>query len=169
MSAIDALLERHRVFVTGHEPMELATEPRLRLAIVSCMDSRLDIFAALGLQIGEAHVIRNAGGIATDDVLRSLVLSQQALGTREVMVIQHTRCGLHGLDEADFADRLRDETGEAPPFSMGAFADLPANVRASVESIRHCPFLPHRDGVRGFVCDVSTSALHEIADQPDAG
>lgn len=169
MSAIDTLLERHTAFVAGHEPMELPTEPRLRLAIVSCMDSRLDIFAALGLQIGEAHVIRNAGGIATDDVLRSLALSQQALGTREVLVIQHTRCGLHGLDEDGFADRLRAATGEAAPFPMGAFADLPANVRASVESIRHCPFLPHRDGVRGFVYDVSTSALHEIADRPGVG
>jgi carbonic anhydrase len=136
--------------------------PTRHTAVVCCMDARIDLFPLLGLRLGESHIIRNAGGIATDDVLRSLALSQRKLGTREVMVVHHTDCGLHGLDEAGLLADIEAEVGERPPFAFGAFVDLDASVRDSVVRVRSATFLPHRDAVRGFVVDVATGRLREV-------
>ena len=136
--------------------------PTRHTAVVCCMDARIDLFPLLGLRLGESHIIRNAGGIATDDVLRSLALSQRKLGTTEVMVVHHTDCGLHRLDEAALLAEIETETGSPPPFTFGAFADLDASVRDSVERVRSAGFLPHRDRVRGFVVDVATGRLREV-------
>jgi carbonic anhydrase len=136
--------------------------PTRHTAVVCCMDARIDLFPLLGLRLGESHIIRNAGGIATDDVLRSLALSQRKLGTREVMVVHHTDCGLHGLDEAALLADIEADVGERPPFAFGAFADLDASVRDSVAQVRSATFLPHRDAVRGFVVDVATGRLREV-------
>jgi carbonic anhydrase len=126
------------------------------------MDARLDVPAALGLRPGEAHVIRNAGGLATDDVIRSLVISQLVLGTDAILLAHHTRCGMLALDEAAFRAELTRQAGSPPPFNLGGFADLEVSVRASLARVRSCPFLPHRDNVRGFIYDVDTHRLREV-------
>ena len=158
---VDDLLrnaERYeRVFTAGGLP----TEPALSLAIVSCMDSRIDLFGLLGLHLGEAHVIRNAGGLVTEDVVRSLTLSQALLGTRQIMVIQHTGCGLHG-EEDDLRGRVAEATGEEPPWPLGAFEDIEASVRSQLETLRQAPNLLGGDTARGFIYDVETGGLREI-------
>ena len=126
------------------------------------MDSRLDVFAALGLQDGEAHVLRNAGGVITDDVIRSLAVSQRRLGTREVMLIHHTDCGMQTLTDDGFRAELQEATGVAPAFAIESFSDVDADVRQSILRVRRSPFLLHRDRVRGFVYDVDTHALREV-------
>jgi carbonic anhydrase len=126
------------------------------------MDSRLDVFAALGLGDGEAHVLRNAGGVITDDVIRSLAVSQRRLGTREVMLIHHTDCGMSKLTDDGFRSELEQATGVAPAFAIESFTDVDANVRQSVLRVRRSAFLPHRDAVRGFVYDVDSHSLREI-------
>jgi carbonic anhydrase len=136
-----------------------AAAPQKRLAVVACMDARLDVARVLGLEPGDAHVVRNAGGIVTDDVIRSVAISQRALGTQEVLVIQHTDCGMAKLDEAEFAAELERDAGQAPPFAIGTFKDLEASVRAAVEALRSSPFLPKRDAVRGAIFDVETGEL----------
>jgi carbonic anhydrase len=160
-SKVDDLLrnaERYsRVFTGG----ELPVKPALRLAIVACMDSRIDLFALLGLHLGEAHVIRNAGGLVTEDVLRSLALSQSLLGTREVMVVQHTGCGLHGEEES-LRERVADATGAEPPWPLGAFADVEQSVRRQLEILRSTPHLVGGDGARGFVYEVESGRLREV-------
>jgi len=138
------------------------TPPRLRLAIVTCMDSRIDPFQIFGLERGDAHVLRNAGGVVTDDVIRSLILSQRYLGTEAVMLIHHTRCGAHGLPEDSVKAEIQTETGIRPPFSLEAFTDLDADVRQSMARLRHSPFLRHRHAVRGFVLDVDDGSLREV-------
>lgn len=137
--------------------------PDRRLAVVTCMDSRIDVFAMLGLHIGEAHVIRNAGGVITDDVIRSLCLSQRYLGTREIMVIHHTDCGLQKVDEASFRAELTEELGVTPPWALEAFDDVDADVRNSMNRIANSPFLTHKDHVRGFVFDVASGRLNEVS------
>jgi carbonic anhydrase len=127
------------------------------------MDSRLDLFGALGLDIGEAHLIRNAGGIPTEDVLRSLALSQRALGTREIAVIHHTDCGMDGFDDEAFRAELAAESGQTPTWSVEGFTDLYADTRRSVEAVRNCAWLPYRDSVRGFVFDVATARIEEVS------
>jgi carbonic anhydrase len=126
------------------------------------MDSRLDLFGALGLDIGDAHLIRNAGGIPTDDALRSLALSQRYLGTREIVIIHHTNCGMDGFDDAAFRAELAAESGEEPPWRVDGFTDLYEDTRRSVRWVRDCGWLPHRDDVRGFVFDVATARLTEV-------
>jgi carbonic anhydrase len=126
------------------------------------MDSRLDVFAALGLGDGEAHVLRNAGGVVTDDTIRSLAISQRRLGTREVMLIHHTDCGMQKLTDDGFRDELREETGVAPAFAIESFSDVDASVRQSILRVRRSDFVPHRDAVRGFVYDVDTHRLREV-------
>jgi carbonic anhydrase len=127
------------------------------------MDSRLDVFAALGLGNGEAHVLRNAGGVITEDVIRSLAVSQRRLGTREVMLIHHTDCGMQKLTDDGFRAELQEATGVAPSFAIESFTDVEADVRQSLLRVRQSPFLPHRDRVRGFVYDVDTHRLREVA------
>jgi carbonic anhydrase len=159
---IDALVANNRAFAASLPEQHLDVRPRRRLAIVTCMDSRLDVFAALGLEHGEAHVLRNAGGVITDDVIRSLAVSQRRLGTREVMLIHHTDCGMQTLSDDGFRAELQEATGIAPAFAIESFADLDANVRQSVLRVRRSPFLPHTGQVRGFVYDVDTHALREV-------
>lgn len=162
MDVIEALLANNRAFAAELEPRHLDVRPSRRLAIVACMDSRLDVFAALGLGGGEAHVLRNAGGVITDDVIRSLAVSQRKLGTREVMLIHHTDCGLMKLTDDGFRAELQQDAGVAPSFAIESFVDLDADVRQSILRVRRSPFLPHRDAVRGFVYDVDTHALREV-------
>ena len=126
------------------------------------MDARININEALGLADGEAHIIRNAGGLVTDDVLRSLILSQWAMGTEQIVVIQHTGCGLHGLDQEALAARITDETGATAPSGFGAFTDLEASVRGSLDQLRSCATLRARDNVSGFLFDVQTGLLQPI-------
>ena len=137
-------------------------EPSKKLAIVTCMDCRIDLEAALGLKPGEAHVLRNAGGIVSDDVIRSLAISQRRLGTREVMLIHHTDCGMETLTDEGFRVELEEETGLVPEFPIGAFADVEEAVREAIDRVRRSPFIPYRDAVRGFVYDVETHRLREI-------
>ena len=136
--------------------------PRLRLAILTCMDSRIDPFQIFGLERGDAHVLRNAGGVVTDDVIRSLILSQRYLGTEAVMLIHHTRCGALGLSEDSVKAELQAETGIRPPFSFEGFTDVDADVRQSMARVRRSPYLRHRDAVRGFVLDVDDGTLREV-------
>lgn len=164
MGAIDELMARHTAGLTSPTCCEtgLPTKPRLRATVLTCMDSRIDLFRVLGLKLGEAHVLRNAGGLATDDAIRSLVLSQHKLGTQEIMVIQHTSCGLKDLHDEELAAHLEDRTGAAPPFDFGGFDDLDASVRDSVLRLRDCPWLERRDAIRGFVYDVDSFKLREV-------
>jgi len=144
----------------------LAVKPQRRLAIVTCMDSRMDIFAMLGLANGEAHVIRNAGGVITDDVIRSLCLSQRKLGTREVILVHHTDCGLQTVTEDAFKAELESELGIKPWWALESFTDPYADTRQSMRRLHATPFVPHKDHIRGFVYDVDTGRLHEVhADQ----
>lgn len=162
MGAIDELLENNHAFAKGLAERHLDVKPSRRLAIVTCMDSRLDVFAALGLGDGEAHVLRNAGGVITDDVVRSLALSQRLLGTTEVMLIHHTDCGLEKVTDDGFRAELQEATGVAPAFAIESFSDVDADVRQSVLRVRRSGFLLHRDSVRGFVYDVDTHRLREV-------
>jgi carbonic anhydrase len=162
VNAIDDLIANNRTFAAGLPTLHLDVRPRRRLAIVTCMDSRLNVFAALGLRDGEAHVLRNAGGVITDDVIRSLAVSQRRLGTREVMLIHHTDCGMEALTDDGFRAELQKATGVAPAFAIESFTDLDADVRQSILRVRRSAFLPERDRVRGFVYDVDTHRLREV-------
>ena len=162
MGVIDELLSKNERFAESVREAHLAVEPSRRLAIVTCMDSRLDVFAALGLGDGEAHVLRNAGGVITDDVIRSLAISQRRLGTREVMLIHHTDCGLEKIGDDEFRAELQADTGVAPAFAIESFNDIEADVRQSILRVRRSAFLPNRDSVRGFVYDVDTHRLREV-------
>jgi len=136
--------------------------PSGNLAVITCMDARIDPLRALGLEPGAAHVLRNAGAVVTDDMLRSLLLSQRLLQTRSVTVMAHTRCGLLGLRDADLAASLQLETGQAPPFALGGFADLEQHVRDQVERVRSCSWLQHVDKVRGCIFDVTDGSVREV-------
>lgn len=160
-SVIDQLVRSAR----EHEaefPGRRAVTPAKHLAIVTCMDSRLDIFRIFGLDVGDAHILRNAGGLATDDMLRSLVVSQRLLKTREIILLQHTDCGLNRVNEVELRAELAREVGVEPPYEFGAFADVDLSVRGALERVRTHPFLPTRDCVRGFVYDVDNGALREV-------
>lgn len=160
-TAIDTLVRNAALHEADFEgPREVI--PTEHVAIVTCMDSRIDIFRIFGLDSGQAHILRNAGGLASDDMLRSLVLSQRAMQTREIVLMHHTRCGLHGTDEAALNATLVSEVGHAPPYRFGAFEDLDRAVRDAVQRVRAHPFLPHRDHVRGFVYDVETGHVREV-------
>jgi carbonic anhydrase len=163
VGAIDELVANNRAFAAGLANRHLDVHPTRRLAIVTCMDSRLNVFAALGLSDGEAHVLRNAGGVITDDVIRSLAISQRRLGTRDVMLIHHTDCGMQSLTDDGFRAELQQATGTAPSFAIESFTDVDADVRQSILRVRRSAFLPHRDVVRGFVYDVDTHLLREIS------
>jgi len=169
MGVIDELLANNRKFAGSLPARHLDVRPARRLAVVTCMDSRLDVFAALGLGDGEAHVLRNAGGVITDDVIRSLAVSQRRLGTREVMVVHHTDCGMEKISDDGFRAELQEATGISPAFAIESFADVDADVRQSVLRVRRSPFLPHRDLVRGFVYDVDSHALREVEVEESPG
>jgi len=163
MHVIDELVENNRRFAASLPELHLDVRPRRRLAIVACMDSRLDVFAALGLHSGDAHVLRNAGGVITDDVIRSLAVSQRRLGTDAVMLIHHTDCGLEKLSDDGFRRELQEATGVAPAFAIESFTDGDTDVRQSILRVRRSEFVLHRDNVRGFVYDVDTHALREVS------
>jgi carbonic anhydrase len=162
MSTIDDLLAHNRAYVAGHGHRELATAPALRLAVLTCMDSRLDLFGALGLDLGEVHLIRNAGGIATDDAVRSLLLSQRLLGTQSIMVIHHSRCGLEAFEEEVLQSELEQAFGSRAPFRLGAYTDVDADVRATVTTLCESPFVDTIE-VRGFVFNVDDGDLREVS------
>jgi carbonic anhydrase len=160
MSAIDHLIhanDRYAETFPGPRPLR----PKLRLAVVACMDSRLDLFGALGLEIGDSHLIRNAGGLPTEEVLRSLAISQRKLGTREIVLIHHTECGMENFDDPEFREELA-ETGVIPTWDVPGFTDLHDTMRASIHTVRECPWLPHREDVRGFIFDVATAKIEEV-------
>jgi carbonic anhydrase len=162
MSVIDELIAQNEEFAGSLAERHLDVRPRRELAVVTCMDSRLDVFAALGLGNGEAHVLRNAGGVITDDVIRSLAISQRLLGTREVMLIHHTDCGMQKISDDGFRAELQEETGVSPSFAIESFKDLEADVRQSILRVQRSAFLLHRDSVRGFVYDVDSHRLREV-------
>jgi carbonic anhydrase len=161
MSVIDQLVAANRRYADALAVSHLDVRPALTLAIVTCMDSRLNVFAALGLRDGDAHVLRNAGGVITDDVIRSLAISQRLLGTREIMLVHHTDCGMQKITDDGFRAELQAATGVAPAFAIESFVDVEADVRQSILRIARSPFLLHR-GARGFVYDVDTHHLIEV-------
>ena len=158
----DELLANNAAYADRFADADMPVAPARNLAVVACMDARMDVLEMLGLVNGDAHVIRNAGGVVTDDVIRSLCLSQRALGTREIVLLHHTDCGLSKVDENDFRQQLADELGVKPSWSLEAFTDPEDDVRQSMERIRVTPFVPHTDHVRGFVYEVETGALREV-------
>ena len=162
MSVTDDLLannERYAAGFTGPLPMP----PAARLAVIACMDARLSVYAILGLEEGQAHVIRNAGGVVTGDEIRSLTISQRLLGTNEIMLIHHTDCGMLTFTDDDFKASIQKDTGIKPEWAAEAFADLDDDVRQSIARIKASPFIPHKDSVRGFVFDVATGRLREVS------
>ncbi|MGH7562803.1 MAG: beta-class carbonic anhydrase [Gemmatimonadota bacterium] len=162
MSAIDDLLRNNEAYARRLDRAERSATPSRRVAVVACMDARLDVYRLFGLQPGEAHVIRNAGGVVTEDVVRSLLISQRLLGTREIALVHHTGCGMLTLRDGDLRAQIEEETGLRPPFTLEAFDDLIASVRHSIARIRDNPFIPHTDQARGFVYDVGTGRLEEV-------
>ncbi|MGW0561059.1 beta-class carbonic anhydrase [Streptomyces sp. NPDC003016] len=157
----DRLVEANRQYAADFRDPGMDARPVLQVAVVACMDARLDLHGALGLQLGDCHTIRNAGGVVTDDVIRSLTISQRALGTRSVILVHHTSCGLESLTE-DFRHELEAEVGQRPSWAVESFRDVDQDVRQSMQRVRTSPFLPHTDDVRGFVFEVSTGLLREI-------
>ncbi|MBE3556453.1 MAG: carbonic anhydrase [Firmicutes bacterium] len=162
MAVIDQLLVHNAQYAQRFNQGNLPTPPALHLAIVTCMDARLDVYRLLGLNLGEAHVIRNAGGVVTDDVIRSLVISQRLLGTREILLIHHTDCGMLTFKDDALKEQIEAEVGIKPPFAMEAFSDLTADLRQSIARIKASPFLPHKEQVHGFLYDVKTGQLQEV-------
>jgi carbonic anhydrase len=162
VSVVDELLANNRLYADELTEQHLDLHPRRQLAVVTCMDSRLDVFAALRLDPGDAHVLRNAGGVITDDVIRSLAISQRLLGTREVMLIHHTDCGMERITDDGFRAQLQADTGQAPAFAIESFTDLDAAVSQSILRVERSPFLLHREAVRGFVYDVDSHRLREV-------
>ena len=161
MSVTDEYLAnnaRYAETFTGPLPMP----PSQHAAVVACMDARMNVYAILGLGDGEAHVIRNAGGVVTEDEIRSLAISQRLLGTREIILIHHTDCGMLTFTDDEFKRSIQDETGVKPSWAAEAFRDLDEDVRQSIARIKASPFIPHTDAVRGFVFDVATGKLNEV-------
>jgi carbonic anhydrase len=162
VDVIDELIANNVAAAAALSARRLDVRPSRQLAVVTCMDARLDVFAALGLRGGEAHILRNAGGVITDDVIRSLAVSQRRLGTRAVMLIHHTGCGMQSLTDDGFRAELQQASGVAPAFAIESFVDVDSDVRQSILRVRRSPFLPHTDNVRGFVYDVERHLLREV-------
>lgn len=161
MGVTDQLLEHNKAYADAYIP-DLPLPPRLKLAVVSCMDSRLDTFAMLGLELGDAHIMRNAGGVVTDDMIRSLCISQRFLGTQEIILVHHTNCGALTFTDDQLRNQLHEETGFKPTWSPESFVDLDADLRQSMARLRANPFLLHKDDIRGFVFDVHSGQLREV-------
>jgi carbonic anhydrase len=161
MSAIDELLANNAAYAASFSgPLPLP--PSKRVAVVACMDARLSVYAMLGLAEGQAHVIRNAGGVITDDAIRSLAISQRLLGTKEIILIHHTDCGMLTFTDDEFKRSIEQDTGIRPSWAAEAFPELEQDVRQSIARIKASPFVPHTDAVRGFVFDVATGKLNEV-------
>jgi carbonic anhydrase len=162
MSVTDQLLQNADAYAERFDKGELPLPPAKGIAIVACMDARLNPYGLLGLEEGDAHVIRNAGGVVTDDEIRSLAISQRLLGTTEILLIHHTDCGMLTFTDDEFRRAVQDDTGIKPEWAAEAFPDLDEDVRQSIARIQASPFIPHKESVRGFVYDVKTGALREV-------
>jgi carbonic anhydrase len=162
MSVTDELLQNAEQYAAGFDRGDLPLPPAKGVVVLACMDARLNPYAILGLTEGDAHVIRNAGGVVTDDEIRSLAISQRLLGTKEIILIHHTDCGMLTFTDDEFKGRIQDETGIKPEWAAEAFDDLETDVRQSIARIKASPFIPNKDSVRGFVYDVKTGRLDEV-------
>ncbi len=162
MSQTDELLVNNERYVSAFDKADLPLPPGKKVAVVACMDARLNVYGALGLQEGDAHVIRNAGGVVTDDEIRSLAISQRLLGTEEIILIHHTDCGMLTFKDDDFKAAIEQETGIKPEWAAEAFSDLEGDMRQSVARIKASPFIPRKESVRGFVYEVETGRLREV-------
>jgi carbonic anhydrase len=162
MSVTDELLENNAAYAETFDRGDLPLPPARGVAVVACMDARLDVHKILGLGEGDAHVIRNAGGVITDDEIRSLTISQRLLGTREIILMHHTDCGMLSFSDEELRAEIHAEVGIKPHFSMEPFSDLEEDVRQSLARIQHSPFIPHKESVRGFVYEVETGRLREV-------
>jgi carbonic anhydrase len=163
VSVTDELLANNEAYAASFDKGELPLPPAKKLAVVACMDARLKVYDALGLEVGDAHVIRNAGGVVSDDVIRSLSISQRLLGTEEIVLVHHTGCGMLTFRDDDFKRSIQDETGIKPEWAAEAFEDVDEDVRQSIARIEASPFIPRKDSVRGFVYDIETGRLREVA------
>lgn len=162
MSITDDLVRHNESYVRSFKKGNLPLPPAKHLAVLACMDARLDVHKILGLEEGDAHVIRNAGGVATDDAIRSLAISQRLLGTTEIILIHHSDCGMLTFSDDDVKRQIEKETGIRPAFALEAFSDLDQDVRQSIARIKASPFIPRKDRIRGFVYDVRTGRLDEV-------
>jgi carbonic anhydrase len=162
MTATDELLSNAGGYADSFEKGDLPMPPAKRVAVIACMDARLNPYGLLGLSEGDAHIIRNAGGVVTEDAIRSLAISQRLLGTEEIVLIHHTDCGMLTFRDDEFRRQIQEDTGIKPGWAAEAFDDLEADVRQSVERIKASPFIPRKDNVRGFVYDVKTGHLDEV-------
>jgi carbonic anhydrase len=163
VSTTDELLANNEAYAARFQLGDLPLAPAKRVAIVACMDARLNVYGALGLREGDAHVICNAGGVVTDDEIRSLAISQRLLGTDEIILIHHTDCGMLTFSDDEFKHSIEQETGIKPEWAVEAFADLDADVRQSIARIEASPFIPRKHSIRGFVYEVETGRLREVA------
>ena len=162
MTVTDDLLRNNADFASSFSKGDLPMPPGKHLAVVACMDARLNVYALLGLEEGQAHVIRNAGGVVTEDVIRSLAISQRLLGTSEVILVHHTDCGMLTFTDDQVKADIEADTGLRPHFALEAFSDLERDIRQSIARIKASPFVPNKDSVRGFVFDVTTGKLQEV-------
>jgi carbonic anhydrase len=162
MSVTDQLLQNNESYAKSFTKGDLPMPPAKHVAVLACMDARLDVHKILGLEVGEAHIIRNAGGVATDDAIRSLVISQRLLGTNEIILIHHTDCGMLTFTDDDVKGKIQAEVGIRPHFALEAFADLEDDVKQSIARIQASPFIPNKASVRGFVYDVKSGRLDEV-------
>ena len=162
MTVTDELLRNNADFASSFSKGDLPMPPGKHLAVVACMDARLNVYALLGLEEGQAHVIRNAGGVVTEDVIRSLAISQRLLGTSEVILVHHTDCGMLTFTDDQVKADIEADTGLRPHFALEAFSDLERDIRQSIARIKASPFVPNKDSVRGFVFDVTTGKLQEV-------
>ena len=162
MTETDRLLENNEAYASSFDKGDLPAPPGRKVAVLACMDARLDPARALGLEEGDAHVIRNAGGVVTEDALRSLAISQHELGTDEIVLLHHTQCGMTTFTDEEFAEKMESETGSRPEWRAQSFRHVEQDVRDSIEQIRQSPFIPRTDKVRGFVYEVESGRLREV-------
>jgi carbonic anhydrase len=162
MSSTDTLVTNSEQYAANFDKADLPLPPATHVAVVACMDARLSPYGVLGLSEGDAHVIRNAGGVVTDDVIRSLTISQRLLGTNEIILIHHTDCGMLTFHDDDVKAQIEADTGIRPPFALEAFPDLEGDIRQSIARIKASPYIPNKDSVRGFVYEVETGRLVEV-------
>jgi carbonic anhydrase len=163
VSSTDELLANNESYVAAFDKGDLPLPPARKVAVVACMDARLNVYGMLGLAEGDAHVIRNAGGVVTDDEIRSLAISQRLLGTEEIILIHHTDCGMLTFTDDEFKAAIEKDTGIKPTWAAEAFPDLDADVRQSIARIKASPFVPNKDSIRGFVYEVETGRLREVS------
>ncbi|MGZ4185294.1 MAG: beta-class carbonic anhydrase [Solirubrobacteraceae bacterium] len=163
MSSTDEVLANNEGYAASFDKADLPLPPARKMAVVACMDARLSVYGALGLQEGDAHVIRNAGGVVSDDVIRSLAISQRLLGTEEIILIHHTDCGMLTFTDDEFKASIEKDTGIRPEWAAEAFPDLDADVRQSIARIKASPFIPNKNAIRGFVYEVQSGRLREVS------